>query len=125
MRTHITDERTGIEYTLHGDYYIPNLVLVDEKEEPVGMWGQRHLWYIQQHKRIFYLNLLMSGGLNRYLSDLDEQAEERFTWLIKQMMKKEGITEKLKEDDQMLWVGKATAIRNCAMEIVNSELIYT
>ena len=90
----------------------------------VGVWGQRHLRYIRQHKRILYTNLLISVKLNRYLADIDEQAEEMFSRLVKQLAEKENVTEKLKAKNQMLWVQKMNNIRNRATEIVNTELIF-
>ena len=118
----ITDERTGLKYELCGDYYI--IAGEDEPErEPIGVWGQRHLRYIKQHRKVLYLNLLTSGKLNGYLADLDEQAEEMFDNLIMQYKKAEGITEKLKADNQMEWVGRMNNIRIRATEIINNELI--
>ena len=118
----ITDERTGLKYELCGDYYI--IAGEDEPErEPIGVWGQRHLRYIKQHRKVLYLNLLTSGKLNGYLADLDEQAEEMFENLIMQYKKSEGITEKLKADNQMEWVGRMNNIRIRATEIINNELI--
>ena len=125
MNKHITDEKTGISYTLQGDYYLPDLVLPTEEEKPIGIWGQRHLRYIRQHKRLLYSNLLTSGKLNGYLADVDRQAEEMFSRLVKQMAEREGITEKLKAENQMLWVGKMNAIREAARELVNFELIFS
>lgn len=124
MNKHITDEKTGISYTLQGDYYLPDLVLPPEEEQPIGIWGQRHLRYIRQHKRLLYSNLLTSVKLNSYLADIDRQAEEMFFRLVKQMAERESITEKLKADNQMEWVGKMNAIREAATEIVNNDLIY-
>ena len=124
MNKHITDEKTGISYTLQGDYYLPNLALPPEEEEPIGVWGQRHLRYIRQHKRLLYSNLLTSGKLNGYLADVDKQAEEMFSRLVKQMAKREGVTEKLKAENQMLWVDRMNNIRNRATEIVNNDLVY-
>ena len=125
MNKHITDEKTGISYTLQGDYYLPDLALPPEEEQPIGVWGQRHLRYIRQHKRLLYSNLLTSGKLNGYLADIDKQAEEMFSRLVKQMTEREGITERLKAENQMLWVGKMNAIREAATEIVNNDLIYS
>ena len=119
----ITDERTGLKYELCGDYYI--IAGEDEPErEPIGVWGQRHLRYIKQHRKVLYLNLLTSGKLNGYLADLDEQAEEMFDNLIMQYKKAEGITEKLKADNQMEWVGRMNNIQQRATEIINEEIIY-
>ena len=119
----ITDERTGLKYELCGDYYI--IAGEDEPErEPIGVWGQRHLRYIKQHRKVLYLNLLTSGKLNGYLADLDEQAEEMFDNLIMQYKKAEGITEKLKADNKMEWVGRMNNIQQRAAEIINEEIIY-
>lgn len=123
MEKHIYNEQTGISYTLQGDYYLPNLALSDEEEQSIGLWGQRHLRYIKQHRKVLYLNLLTSGKLNGYLSDLDKQAEEIFSRLVEQMAEREGVTEKLKADNQMKWIGKMNNIRNRAMETVNKEYI--
>ena len=125
MEKHIYNEQTGISYTLHGDYYLPDLALSDEeKGVEIGVWGQRHLRYIKQHRKVLYLNLLTSGKLNRYLSDIDKQAEEMFSRLVKQMAEREGITEQLKADNQMEWVGRMNNIRSRAIEITNHDIIY-
>lgn len=124
MEKVIYDEKNGLWYELQGDYYIPCLKLPEEEQHPIGVWGQRHLRYIKQHRKMLYLNLLTSGKLNGYLADLDEQAEEMFDNLIMQYKKAEGITEKLKADNQMEWVGLMNNIRQTATEIVNAELIY-
>ena len=124
MEKQIYDEKNGLWYELHGDYYLPCLVLPDEKQQPIGIWGQRHLRYIKQNKRSFYTELLTSGKLNSYLTDVDRQAEEMVSQLMKQLAEKENITEKLKEENQMIWVQKMNNIRNRATEVVNSELIF-
>ena len=124
MEKHITDEKTGISYTLHGDYYLPDLALPAEEERPIGIWGQRHLRYIQQHQKGLYTGLALSGKLNEYLANLNEQAEDMFLRLIDEMAEKDGITETLKAEDQMLWVQGMNAARETAMEIVNHDLIY-
>ena len=125
MKKFITDERTGLHYELVGDYY---LVVGDdepeEEQEPIGIWGQRHLRYLKEHRRVRYANLLTSGELNAYLADIDRRAEELFLRLAKQMAEAEGITEKLKASGQMEWVRQMNSIRNRAMEIVNAELIF-
>ena len=123
MEKHIYNEQTGISYTLQGDYYLPDLALSDEEEQSIGLWGQRHLRYIKQHRKVLYLNLLTSGKLNRYLSDLDKQAEEMFSRLVKQMAEREGVTEQLKADNQMEWIARMNNIRSRATEIVNKSLI--
>ena len=125
MEKHIYNEQTGISYTLHGDYYLPDLALPEEeKGVEIGVWGQRHLRYIKQNRKVLYLNLLTSGKLNSYLADLDKQAEDMFSRLVKQMAEREGVTEKLKADSQLEWIGQMNNIRNRATEIVNSTLIY-
>lgn len=125
MEKYITDERTGLRYELVGDYY---LIAGDDEpeEEPahIGIWGQRHLRYLKKHHRVLYGNLLTSGKLNSYLVDIDRQAEEMFERLVKQMAEREGVTEQLKATDSMEWVRKMNSIRNRAVEITNSELIY-
>lgn len=121
----IYDEKNGLWYERQGDYYIPCLVL-SEEEEPrsIGIWGQRYLRYIKRHRRVFYTNLLTSGKLNSYLADLNEDAEEMFDLLVKQMAERDDITEKLKAEDQMEWVQRMNNIRNSAMETINNELIF-
>ena len=102
MEKRIYNEQTGISYTLHGDYYLPDLALPEEERGvEIGVWGQRHLRYIKQHRKVLYLNLLTSGKLNGHLADIDKQAEEMFSRFVKQMAEREGVTEKLKVDNQM------------------------
>lgn len=124
MKKHITDEKTGISYTLHGDYYLPDLTLPAEKEKLIGIWGQRHLSYLKEHKRIIYLNLLTSGRLNEYLASIDKQAEELFFRLVKEYADRQGVTEQLKAENQIEWVGRMNNIRACAREVVENEIIY-
>lgn len=125
MKKFITDERTGLHYELVGDYYlIAGEDEPEQEQEPIGIWGQRHLRYLKEHRRVRYANLLTSGELNAHLADIDRQAEELFLRLAKQMAEAEGITEKLKASDQMEWVRQMNSIRNRAMEIVNAELIF-
>lgn len=118
-------EEMGGTYVRKGDYYLPCLSLPEKEQKSVGVWGQRHLRYIKKHKRAFYANLLTSCKLNSYLSDIDEQAEKMFSQLVKQLAEKENVTEKLKAENQMLWVQRMNNIRNRAREIVDKELIYT
>ena len=125
MKKHITDEKTGIRYTLHGDYYLPDLILPAEKEKPIGIWGQRHLQYLKEHKRIVYLNLLTSGRLNEYLASVDKQAEDMFSRLVKEYADRQGVTERLKAKNQLEWVGKMNNIRACVREVVEREIIYS
>lgn len=117
-------EEMGGTYTQVGDYLLPDLKLPQEEQQPIGVWGQRHRRYLKEHRRITYATLLTSGKLNSYLADIDRQAEEMFLRLVKQMAANESITEQLKADNQMEWVRRMNNIRNRAMEIVNSELIY-
>ncbi len=117
-------EEMGGTYTQVGDYLLPDLKLPEEDQQPIGVWGQRHWRYLKEHRRATYATLLTSGKLNGYLADIDRQAEELFSRLVKQMAEAEGITEHLKADNQMEWVRRMNNIRNRAMEIVNSELIY-
>ena len=124
MEKDIYDEKNGLWYEKQGDYFIPCLSLSEEKQNPIGIWGQRHLRYIKQHKRVFYANLLSSCKLNSYLADVDEQAEDMFSRLVKQLAEKENVTENLKAENQMLWVQKMNSIRNRATEVVNANLIY-
>ena len=124
MEKYIIDERTGLKYELVGDYYL--IAGDDEPEEnqPIGIWGQRHLRYLKNHRKVFYADLLTSGKLNCYLADIDQQAEQLFLRLVKQIADAEGITETLKASDQMEWVRKMNNIRSCAAEVETSELIY-
>ncbi len=124
MKQHFTDERTGIGYTLQGDYYLPDLALPAEEQQPIGVWGQRHLRYIKQHRKAFYTNLLTSGKFNSYLVDIEQQAQQLFLRLVKDLAEKENITEELKATDMMLWVRMMNNIRNRATEIVNADIIY-
>ena len=123
MEKHITDECTGLRYELVGDYYL--IAGDDEAEErPIGIWGQRHLRYIREHRKALYTGLFLDGKLNGYLSDLNEQAEDMFFRLVKELAEKDGITEKLKAENQMLWVQRMNAVRKTATEIINNDLIY-
>ena len=124
MEKTIYDASNGLWYELRGDYYIPCLTLPTEEEKPIGIWGQRHLRYIKQECKALYTELLTSGRLNAYLANISEQAMEQVLLLTKQMAEREGITEQLKAQDQMLWVQRMNNIRDRAIEIVNHELIY-
>ena len=117
-------EEMGGTYTQVGDYLLPDLKLPEEEQQPIGVWGQRHRRYLKEHRRATYTTLFTGGKLNSYLADIDRQAEELFSRLVKQMAEAEGVTETLKAANQMEWVGRMNNIRNKAMEIVNSELIY-
>ena len=124
MKKYITDKITGISYTLVGDVYVPNLVSTDTNYE-IGYWGRKHKEYIKQYKPAFYTTLLTQCKLNSYLHDVDVRATEMYDALVKKLAKQEGVTEKLKATDMMLWVQKMNNIRNRATEKVNTELIYT
>ena len=124
MEKYKFDENNGLWYELQGDYYLPCLKLPEEEQAYIGIWGQRHLRYLKEHRRVRYANLLTSGKLNSYLVDINRQAEELFLRLVKQMAEREGVTEQLKAANPMEWVRKMNSIRNRAVEITNSELIY-
>lgn len=116
---------TKITYTQQGGYLLPDLKLPEQPKVEIGIWGKRHLRYIEKYHLIIFTNLLKSCKLTSYLADIDKQAEDMFFRLVKQFAEKEGVTEQLKADNQMLWVARMNNIRNRAMEIVNSESIYT
>ena len=124
MDKYIYDEKNGLWYELQGDYYLPCLKLPKEESRHIGVWGQRHLRYLKQHRKVLYSELLKSGKLNDYLADINEQAEDMFSRLVKQLAEKEGLTEALKAENQMLWVQKMNNIHNAAMEVVSNDLIY-
>ncbi len=145
MERYITDERTGLKYELVGDYYLIAGEDKPEEQHSIGIWGcgcpvdtsaagrstdragrrdQRHLRYLKEHRRVLYANLLTTGKLNGYLADVDQQAEELFARLTKQMAAAEGITEQLKVTNSMTWVGKMNHVRNRSTEIVNNEIIF-
>ena len=117
-------EEMGGTYTQVGDYLLPDLKLPEEEQQPIGVWSQRHWRYLKDHRRATYAALFTNGKLNSYLADIDRQAEAMFLRLVKQMAEAEGVAETLKAANQMEWVGRMNNIRNKAMEIVNSELIY-
>ena len=124
MDKYIYDEKNGLWYELQGDYYLPCLKLPKEESRHIGVRGQRHLRYLKQHRKVLYSELLISGKLNDYPADLNEQAEDMFSRLVKQLAEKEGLTEALKAENQMLWVQKMNNIHNAAMEVVSNDLIY-
>lgn len=124
MDKYVYDENNGLWYELQGDYYIPCLTIPEEEQRPIGVWGQRHLRYILEYRKGLYNSLFLGGKLNSYLAELNEQAEEMFFLLVEQLSEKDGITETLKAEDQMLWVQRMNAVRETAMEIVNNDLIY-
>lgn len=117
-------EQMGGTYVRQGDYLIPDLTLPTEEEQSIGIWGQRHARHLKQHHKVLYINLLTSDKLNSYLADINEQAESVFSRLIKQMVEREGVTEQLKSENQLLWIQKMNNIRNRANEIVSYELIH-
>lgn len=117
-------EEMGGRYERQGDYILPCLTVPPEEEKPIGIFGQRHLRYLREYRKVTYTNLLTSGRLNTYLAEIDEQAQERFEWLIEEMKQAQGITEQLKAENTLEWTGKMNNIRACAMEIVNKEIIY-
>ena len=116
MEKYIFDESNGLWYKLQGDYYVPCLIVPAQDERPIGIWGQRHLRYIKAERKVLYTN--------SYLANINEQAMEQMLLLTKQMAEREGITEQLKAQDQMLWVQRMNNIQDRAIEIVNHELIY-
>ena len=117
MDKYILDESNGLWYELQGDYYIPCLTLSAEEERPIGIWGQRHKRYLKEYKNVTYTTLLISGKLNSYLVDINEQAQER-------LEQAQGVTEQLKAENAFEWIGRMNNIRACAVEIVNTEIIY-
>ena len=124
MKKHIYDENNGLWYELIGDYYIPVLTLSSEEQRPIGKWGRMHREYLKEHRPILFNALILSGQLWTYLSDLNDQAQERLSLIIEQMKASEGVTEELKAANQMAWVGAMNSIHNQAEEIILRELIY-
>ena len=118
-------EQMGGTYTQAGDYLLPNLTIPEEEQKPIGIWGQRHARHLKQHHKILYYNLLTSGKLNAHLAEIDRQAEEMFFRLVKQMAEREGVTEQLKAQNQMEWVGRMNNIRNGVAEIIYAEIIFS
>ena len=117
-------EELGGKYERQGDCLIPCLTVPAEEEQPIGTWGQRHLDYLKQYRKVIYTNLLTSGKLNTYLADINRQAQERFERLIEGMKQAQGITEQLKAENALEWTGRLGNIRACAREIVNEEIVY-
>lgn len=124
MDKYIYDDKNGLWYELQGDYYIPCLILPAEKEQPIGLWGQRHLRYLKKYRRATYITLFTSGRLNNYLADIDRQAQERMERLTEQMKRAQGITEQLKAENTLEWTQRMNNIRACAKEIVEKEIIF-
>lgn len=125
MEKYKFDDRNGLWYELQGDYYLPCLKLPEEEQAYIGIWGQRHLRYLKKHHRVLYGNLLTSRKLDSYLADIDKQAEEMYFRLVKQMAEREGVTEQLKAQNQMEWVGRMNNIRNGVAEIIYAEIIFS
>ena len=124
MDKYIYDDKNGLWYELQGDYYIPCFILPAEKEQPIGLWGQRHLRYLKEYHRNTYTTLLASGRLNTYLADIDKQAQERMERLTEQMKRAQGVTEQLKAENALEWVQRINNIRACAKEIIEKEIIF-
>ncbi|MBR3953151.1 MAG: TnpV protein [Oscillospiraceae bacterium] len=124
MELAIHNEKNGLDYTLCGDFYLPNLLSPQTAEKEIGIWGMRHLRYIKQNKKVRYINLLTTGELNAYLAEIDERAQNMKAVLIKQMFEHEGVNEMLKEQNQLEWVQKMNNIRNRAEENIYNEVIY-
>ena len=124
MDKYVYDDKNGLQYELQGDYYIPCLILPAEKEQPIGLWGQRHLRYLKEYRRVTYITLLTSGRLNDYLADIDRQAQERLFLLTKQIAEQENVNEQLKADNAMIWVQKMNEIQSRVRDIIFSEIIY-
>ncbi len=117
-------EQLGGTYTMQGDYCLPNLTLHTKEERPIGVWGQRRLRYLKQHHKVLYYNLLTSGKLHCHLANTEEQAQQLFLRLVKELAEKEGVTERLKASDQMAWVRQMNNIRGRATEVVNAEVVF-
>ena len=124
MDKQIYDEKNGLWYELHGDYYLPCLSVLPEEQRTIGVWGQRHLRYLRQHCKALYTELQITGKLNGYLANLNELAESMFLELVKQMAIHEGVTEQIKAQDQMLWVQRMNNIRDRAIEVMNKDMFY-
>ena len=123
MDKYIFDESNGLWYELQGDYYIPCLILSEEETQPIGLWGQRHKQYLKEHKQFLYTTMLIEGTLNSYLADIDRQAQERLLLLTKQIAEQENLTEQLKAEHPMEWIGLMNNIQDCAREVVNHDII--
>ena len=124
MEKYKYNESNGLWYELQGDYYLPCLQLPEEEPVHIGVWGQRHLNYLRENKRVLLSGLQLSGKLNSYLADIDKQAEEMCSRLVKQMAEREGVSETLKAEDQMEWIQRINSIKNRAIEIVNTGIIF-
>lgn len=119
-------EQLGGNFTQTGDYLLPDLSLPAEKETGnIGVWALRHKRYLKQHHKVLYYNLLTSGKLYSHLADIEEQAQQLFLRLVRELAEKEGVTEQLKAADQMTWVQKMNNVRNIVAEMVNNEVVYS
>ena len=123
MENRIYDENNGLWYAKQGDYYLPELALPPEEEKPIGIWGQWHLQYLKEYKQLVYINLMTSGRLNKYLANVDEQAKDMFSRLLNDYADRQGITERLKAENQIKWIGMMNNIRSTVEEIVLTDLI--
>ena len=123
MENRIYDENNGFWYAKQGDYYLPELALPPEEEKPIGIWGQWHLQYLKEYKQLVYINLMTSGRLNEYLASVDEQAKDMFSRLLNDYADRQGITERLKAENQIKWIGMMNNIRSTVEEIVLTDLI--
>ena len=123
MENRIYDENNGLWYARQGDYYLPELALPPEEEKPIGIWGQWHLQYLKEYKQLVYINLMTSGRLNKYLANVDEQAKDMFSRLLNDYADRQGITERLKAENQIRWIGMMNNIRSTVEEIVLTDLI--
>lgn len=117
-------EQQGGTYTMQGDYRLPNVIPLTEEDRPIGVWGQRRLNYLKHRRKVLYYNLLTSGRLHSHLADIEEQAQDLFSRLVKQYAEKEGVTEQLKATAPMKWVQKINNIRECVMETVYSDVVF-
>lgn len=124
MEKYVYQKDIDLWYVLQGDFYIPCLALNEPRTTPIGMWGRKHLQYIKEYRPAFYNSLLMTGKLNRYLSEIDDQATEMLEQLVKRLAEKGCVTEQLKTQNQMAWVQRMNNIRNTAEEIVSAEVIF-
>lgn len=124
MEKYIFDQNNGLWYELRGNYYIPCLVLEETDTQPIGMWGRKRLRYIKEYRPVLYTSLVVSGKLHSHLAEVDNRATAMLDLLMKQMAEQEGITEHMKAQDQLAWVGAMNSIRNRAEEIINAEVIY-
>ena len=124
MEKYIYNNSNGLWYELHGDYYMPCLVIPEEEVHTIGIWGRKHQQYLREHRPIIYSNLILSGKLYSYLADIDTQARNKLDLLVIQLAEKEGINAQLKEQNQLAWVRAMNNSHNRAEEIILKELIF-